>query len=180
MQNTSLTLNTTDNPQAGEEPGKPLAPLWIFKMMNPIMKGLLRSPLRRLLDGTLVLLTYTGRKTGKQYAIPIGYFVWGEGELLSFSSARWWTNLRNDAPVTLLLKGRRVQAIPTVIEEHEAMINTLEEFITRLGPRAARRPPIGLPRDRKPTRDDLRNVPRGIALVHFQLTWRFKEENYER
>jgi hypothetical protein len=44
---------------------------------EPVMKALLRSPLHRLLDGTLVLLTYTGRKTGKQYTIPIGYFVWG-------------------------------------------------------------------------------------------------------
>ena len=130
--------------------------------MNPIMKGLLRSPLHRLLDGTLVLLTYTGRKTGRQYTIPIGYFAWEEGELMSFSSARWWTNLRSSPPVTLLLKGHRVQAIPTVID-------TLEEFIKRLGPRATRRLPIGLPRDREPTRDDLRNVPRGIALVQFQL-----------
>ena len=169
MQDSFSIRNNTDRPQAGEEPGKPLAPLWIFRIMNPVMKGLLRSPLHRLLDGTLVLLTYTGRKTGKQYTIPIGYFVWGEGELLSFSSARWRTNLRDGAPVTLLLKGRRVQAVPTVIEEHEAVINTLEEFIKRLGPRATGRLPIGLPRDREPTWDDLRNVPRGIALVHFQL-----------
>jgi hypothetical protein len=77
MQNAPLTPNTTDHPQAGEEPGKPLAPLWIFKIMNQVMKGLLRSPLHRLLDGTLVLLTYTGRRTGKQYTFPIGYFVWG-------------------------------------------------------------------------------------------------------
>jgi hypothetical protein len=167
--NNASSPDTTDHPQAREEPEKPLAPLWIFKVMNPIMKGLLRSPLHRLLDGTLVLLTYTGRKTGKQYTIPIGYFAWGEGELLSFSSARWWTNLRGGAPVTLLLKGRRVQAVPTVIEEHEAVIDTLEEFIRRLGPGAARRLPIGLPRDREPTREDLLNVPQGIALVHFQL-----------
>ena len=117
-----------------------------------------------------MLLTYTGCKTGKQYTIPIGYFVWGQGELMSFSSARWWTNLRSSKSVWLLLKGRRVQAVPTVIEEREAVIDTLEEFIKRLGPRAARRLPIGLPRDREPTRDDLRNVPQGIALVHFKLT----------
>ena len=169
MNNASLTPNTTDRPQAGEEPGKPNAPLWIFKVMNPIMKGLLRSPLHRLLSGTLMLVTYTGSKTGKQYTIPIGYFAWGQGELMSFSSARWWTNLRSSPQVTLLLKGHREQAVPTVIEEHEAVIDTLEEFIRRLGPRAARRLPIGLPRDREPTRDDLRNVQRGIALVHFQL-----------
>lgn len=37
MQDTSLTPNTTDRPQTGEEPGKLLAPLWMFKIMNPIM-----------------------------------------------------------------------------------------------------------------------------------------------
>ena len=169
MQVSFSIRKNTERPQAREEPGKPLAPMWIFKVMNPIMKGLLRSPLHRLLSGTLMLITYTGRKTGKQYTIPIGYFVWGEGELMSFSSARWWTNLRGGTPVTLLLKGRRVQAVPTVIEKREAVIDTLEEFIKRLGPRAARRLPIGLPRYRESTRDDLRNVPRGIALVHFQL-----------
>ena len=165
--------NSTERPQAREEPGQPLAPLWIFKVMNPIMKGLLRSPLHRLLSGTLMLLTYTGCKTGKQYTIPIGYFVWGKGELMSFSSARWWTNLRSSPPVRMLLKGRRVQAVPTVIEEREALIDTLEEFIKRLGPCAARRLPIGLPRDREPTRDDLRDVPQGIALIHFRIVERF-------
>jgi hypothetical protein len=169
MQASFSIRNNTERPQVGEEPGKPLAPLWIFKVMNPIMKGLLRSPLHRLLSGMLMLVTYKGRKTGRQYTIPIGYFVWGQGELMSFSSARWWTNLRSSPPVTLLLKGRRVQAIPTVIEQREVIIDTLEEFIKRLGPHTARRLPIGLPRDREPTRDDLRNVPRGIALVHFQL-----------
>ena len=168
MNNTSAP-NTTDRPQAGEEAGKPLAPMWIFKVMNPIMKGLLCSPLHRLLSGMLMLVRYKGCKTSKQYTIPIGYFVWGQGELMSFSSARWWTNLRSGPPVTLLLNGHRVQAIPTVIEQHEAVIDTLEEFIKRLGPRAAQRLPLGLPRDREPTPDDLRNVPQGIALIHFQF-----------
>jgi len=61
-----------------------------------------------------------------------------------------------------------------VIEEHEAVINTLEEFIKRLGPPAARRLPIGLPHDREPTRDDLHNVPQGIVLIHFKIAERFK------
>ena len=112
MKDSISRRNNRDRPQAGEEPGKPLAPLWIFKVMNPIMKG-------------------------------------------------------------LLLKGHRVQAVPTVIEEREGVIDTLEEFIKRLGPRAARRLPFGLPRDREPTRDDLRNVPQGIALIHFRIVEAF-------
>ena len=174
MQDFFSRRNKIDLTQNGEETGKPLAPLWVFKVMNPIMKGLLRSPLHRLLSGTLMLVTYKGRKTGKQYTIPIGYFAWGQGELMSFSSARWWTNLRSSPSVTLLLKGHRVQAIPTVIEKREEIVDTLEEFIKRLGSRTARRLPIGLPRDREPTRDDLRNVPRGIALIHFRIVERFE------
>ena len=104
MNDTFSRPNITERPLAREEAGQSLAPLWIFKVMNPIMKGLLRSPLHRLLCGILMLLMYTGCKTGKQYTIPIGYFVWGQGELMSFSSARWWTNLRSSPPVRLLLK----------------------------------------------------------------------------
>ena len=80
-----------------------------------------------------MLLTYTSRKTGTPYTIPIGYFVWDTDELMAFSSARWWTNVRDGTPVTLLLQGQQVEAIPTAIHERGAVIKTLEKFIERLG-----------------------------------------------
>jgi hypothetical protein len=46
MSNTLTTPKRTDRPPASA--AKPLAPLWIFKAMNPSMKALLRSPLHRL------------------------------------------------------------------------------------------------------------------------------------
>ena len=72
-------------------------------------------------------------------------------------------------PVTLLLRGQPVEAIPTLIHEREAVINTLEQFVKRLGAKTAHRLPIGLPRDREPTRADLEAAPPGIAFVHFKL-----------
>jgi hypothetical protein len=51
-----------------------------------------------------MLLTYTGRRTGRAYTIPVGYFVWDADALMAFSSARWWTNLRDEKPVRLLLQ----------------------------------------------------------------------------
>jgi len=62
-------------PPAGDEAAKPLAPLWLLRL-NPLMRALLRSPLHGLLSGMLMLLSYTGRKSGKVYTIPIGYFLW--------------------------------------------------------------------------------------------------------
>jgi hypothetical protein len=137
-----------------------MALLWLFRALNPLMPALLRSPLHGLLSGMLMLLSYRGRKSGKVYTIPIGYFVWGTDELMGFTSARWWTNLRDGAPVTLLLKGQRLQAVPTVIHEREAVISTLEEFIGRLGLATARKLPVGLPADRAPTQVELRAIPR--------------------
>lgn len=166
------SASTPGHPAPVHPPGasaRPLYPLWIFKGMNSVMKWILRSPLHGLMSGSLMLLTYRGQGTGTHYSIPIGYFRWAPDEVMAFSSARWWTNLRGGAPVTLLLNGQQLQAIPTVIEERDAVIDTLEEFLHRLGPKAARRLPIGLPRDRTPTRQDLLAAPQSIALVHFQI-----------
>jgi len=164
--------NDPKRPPAGDEAAKPLAPLWLFRALNPLMRALLRSPLHGLLSGMLMLLSYTGRKSGKVYTIPIGYFVWGTDELMAFTSARWWTNLRGGTPVTLLVKGQRLEAVPTVIHEREAVVGTLEEFITRLGLATARKLPVGLPADREPTQAELRAIPPNCTFIHFKISER--------
>lgn len=74
-----------------------------YKIANPIVKALLRSPLHRIASGSLTLLHFTGRKSGRRYTTPLSYVrkrdtVW----LLSAHSTRWWMNLRGgDAPVAL-------------------------------------------------------------------------------
>lgn len=163
-------MTTTKNPQRPEGTKPP--PLWLFRTLNPLMRAVLRSPFHGLLSGMLMLLSYTGRKSGKTYTIPIGYFAWGEGELMAFSTARWWTNLVGGASVTLLVKGQQLQAVPTVIHEHEAVVGTVKEFITRLGLATARKLPIGLPADREPTQADLAKVPPNATFVHFKVSSR--------
>jgi hypothetical protein len=158
-------VSTSDSRQAA----KPMAPLWIFKIANPIVRALLRSPLHGRMSNMLLLITYKGRKSGKSYTHPIGYFAWDTDELMAFTSARWWVNVLDGKPVTLLLRGRQIQAIPTPIHEREAVISTLEQFVKRLGAKTAQKLPIGLPRDREPTRADLEAAPSGIALIHFKL-----------
>lgn len=155
--------------KSNSEKAKPLAPLWIFKIANPIVSALLRSPLHGVMSNMLMLITYRGRKSGKLFTHPIGYFEWDKDELMAFTSARWWVNMLDGRPVTLLLRGQQIEAIPTPIHERQEVINGLEEFVKRLGTKTAQRLPIGLPRDREPTRDDLEAAPPGIALVHFKL-----------
>ncbi len=81
------TTNDSKRPPAGDAGTKP-PPLWLFRALNPLMRALLRSPFHGLLSGMLMLLSYTGRKSGRTYTIPIGYFDWDAGELMAFTSAQ--------------------------------------------------------------------------------------------
>ena len=40
---------------------------------NPIMIWLLRSPFHKMLSGSIVLLTLTGRKSGRTIEVPVNY-----------------------------------------------------------------------------------------------------------
>ena len=59
------------------DPAEPPFPPWVFKwIMNPAIKLILRSPLHGLMSKRLLLITFTGRKSGKQFTTPLGY-EWG-------------------------------------------------------------------------------------------------------
>ncbi len=80
------------------------------RAFNPLMMAVVRSPLERFVRPRTVLVTYTGRKTGHSYTIPVWAKVDGDALRIAVglpAQKRWWRNLRGDgAPVTVLL-GRR-------------------------------------------------------------------------
>ena len=76
------------------------------KLYNPIVMWLLRSPLHSLVDKNTMLITVTGRKTGKSYTFPVSYIRNGETLLvISQRNRTWWKNLCDGAPVTIFLQG---------------------------------------------------------------------------
>ena len=44
-----------------------------FLIINPIMRTLLRSPLHGLLSDSLMLITYTGRRSQRKFTTPVRY-----------------------------------------------------------------------------------------------------------
>lgn len=71
---------------------------------------LLRSPLHRLVSGSLVLVGYRGRRSGRRFTVPVTYAETG-GDLIIFvghaERKSWWRNLRGGAEVEVRLRGRR-------------------------------------------------------------------------
>jgi hypothetical protein len=116
-----------------------------------------------------MLLSYEGRTSGRAYTIPIGYVWWDDDEVVSFSSRRWWVNLREDRRVTVVIRGRAYEARPVVEAALELRAELLEELVRRHGPRAVRALFLGLPPDRAPSRAEAMDVAGRTAVVRFRL-----------
>lgn len=84
-------------------------PFAVFnRTLNPLVRGLLSSPLHRPLSGRLALITVTGRKSGTVYTIPVLYKRSGDKVEIPIEwpdRKRWWRNLRGGAPIKLRLRG---------------------------------------------------------------------------
>lgn len=85
------------------------------------MKFVLRSPMHRMVSKTILLLTFTGCKSGKTFTTPVDYSQDGD-QVYIFTHANWWKNLRGGAPVTLRIRGREFQGLAEPVAEDKQAI----------------------------------------------------------
>ena len=100
------------------------------------MRALLRSPLHGLLSGSLLLVTYTGRRTGRTFTIPVLYAEVGVDLVVYVGRSRekvWWRNLRGGAPVRVRLRGEELAGTGTAVVDDPEL---REKYLARF-PRAA-------------------------------------------
>lgn len=102
--------------------------LFTRRVGNPLVRFVLSSPLHRPLSGSLLVLSYIGRRSGRRRAIPVQWAPFGDDlALVAARAARksWWRNFRDPAPVVITLRGRRNRAIAEVLrgEERDAGVS---------------------------------------------------------
>jgi hypothetical protein len=151
----------------------PRKPPLMVRMLNPVVKPLLRSRLHGMMSGKVVLLSFSGRKSGQRYATPVGYAQPDERTLLLGTFGRWWRNLRGGAPVTVWLRGVERQATATPISDVDGVIEGFRQ-INAASPSAAktlgRANKIGFGPDGQPMRDDIvRAHANGLVIVRVSL-----------
>jgi deazaflavin-dependent oxidoreductase (nitroreductase family) len=65
-----------------------------------------------------MLITVTGRRSGRRYTIPVGYQR--EGDLLTILASEapkklWWRNLHDPAPVDVRVRGKALQGTAVLV-----------------------------------------------------------------
>jgi hypothetical protein len=101
------------------------------RVANVCLVALLRSPLHRLGSGSLLLITYCGRSTGRHFTIPVMYAE-RAGTLTIYvghaERKKWWHNLRGGAAVEVRLRGKRLAGRATVVDDGAAAATYLERY----------------------------------------------------
>lgn len=123
--------------RADNEPGYvetrgPPVPDVAYKVINPLMALILRSPLHSVVGASVMLLTFTGKQSGREYT----------------THSPWSRTLKGGQPVTLQLQGARREGVATPHHttphpDPETVASHVQEFIARRGVDAARRSASG-------------------------------------
>jgi deazaflavin-dependent oxidoreductase (nitroreductase family) len=131
----------------------------IMRAVNVPMRAALSLPFATPLSGNLMLIAYTGRKSGKAYRQPVSYARDGD-VLLTPGGGRWTLNLAGGRPVRIRLRGRWSPARAELVTD-PAEVERLLGVIGEKNPRATRFIPI-------PRRPDGRLQPEALdaALRH--------------
>jgi deazaflavin-dependent oxidoreductase (nitroreductase family) len=100
----------------------------IFRVVNVPMRGLLSLPFATPISRRLMLVHFSGRKTGKAYRQPVSYVEDGDG-LLTPGGGNWKLNLSEDQPVRIRLRGRNVEARPELVRDLQEVERLLKQMM---------------------------------------------------
>jgi len=107
---------------------KPLKPISDY-----LVRMILQSPFHKLIGEKTALIEFTSRQSGRVACQPIRYFR--KGNIIQALCERgkdWWKNIKDGAPVKLVLDGKKYQGWAEVIEETDKIIKEWRFFVRSL------------------------------------------------
>lgn len=136
--------------------------------VNSAMKFILSSPLHGMVSKSVLLISFTGRKSGKTYTTPVSYSQEGD-QVTIFTHANWWRNLRGGAPVSLHIRGRELQGLAEPVAEDKDLIAAGLAAHLRKVPSDAKFYGVTLDEGGNPKEEEVEKAVQSVVMVHIQL-----------
>ena len=143
--------------------------LWF--LINPVVAFLARSPLHFIISHQVLVIQFKGRKSGKQYLVPVSYHEHESSyTCVTLRSNIWWRNLKEVSHTKIWLKGTLKNAqIDLEFHNDQIVENTLRDLVTnnRVDAYFAK---IKLNKDGSPDSDDLIQAGKIHTVLKFTIT----------
>jgi hypothetical protein len=137
--------------------------------MNATLSLLLRSPLHGLMSDKLMLISFTGRKSGKKFTTPVTYTRINDTTVAFFSNGNWWKNLEGGAPVTVLIAGRTYTAQAEPTRDVATVERETRAYLKKNGLKNARFIGLDIDTTREPTDAEYLAIARQRVIVYVRL-----------
>ena len=143
--------------------------LWF--LINPVVAFLARSPLHFLISHQVLVIQFKGRKSGKQYLVPVSYHEHESSyTCVTLRSNIWWRNLKEVSHTKIWLKGTLKNAqIDLEFNNDQIVESTLRDLVTnnRVDAYFAK---IKLNKNGSPDSDDLIQAGKIHTVLKFTIT----------
>jgi len=142
----------------------------LWRLINPFVVFILRSPLHFLASKNLIFITFQGRKSKKTFNIPVSYHREGNDLIaLTLKQNLWWKNLRmlNRTQITLL--GKKEDVGLTIVDQDTQFIKEKMRELIIEKPIDAYFAKVKLDNNKLPVEEDLVVASQKHIVLKFTL-----------
>ena len=142
----------------------------LWRLINPLVVFILRSPLHFLASKNLIFITFQGRKSRKTFNIPVSYHREGNNLIaLTLKQNLWWKNLKmlNRTQITLL--GKKEDVGITIVDQDTQFIKEKMRELIIEKPIDAYFAKVKLDNNKLPVEEDLEEASQKHIVLKFTL-----------
>ncbi|MGV0813745.1 hypothetical protein ABQF34_17430 [Mycolicibacterium boenickei] len=110
----------------------------MMRVVNPALRFMLRTPLAGAARHQFMVLTVRGRKTGRQYAIPLSAHL-VDNTLYAMTDAGWKHNFRDGATAEVLHNGQTTTMRGELIKDRATVAELFRRCAESYGVKRAQR-----------------------------------------
>ena len=142
----------------------------LLRAVNPVLRFLLGTPLAGSARKQMMVVSFKGRKTGRQYSIPLSAHVI-ENQLYALTSAPWKNNFRDGTDTEVLHDGKRTPMRGELITDPAVVADLSHRCAESYGvKRAQRMMGLGFRDQRIPTLEEFTEAARREHMTAVKLT----------
>jgi hypothetical protein len=142
----------------------------LVRVVNPILKQVLRLPIAGPALHSLMVVSFTGRKSGRHYSLPLSAQLIDD-ILYVLTAAKWKYNFRDGATAQVLHDGKTKTMRGELIEDKAHVTDLYVRCAESYGAtRAARSMGLAFPDDQMPTHDQFAEAVDELHLTAIRFT----------
>ena len=142
----------------------------LLRAVNPVLRSLLGTPLAGPARKQMMVVSFKGRKSGRQYSIPLSAHMI-DNQLYALTSAPWKNNFRDGADAEVLHDGKKTPMRGELITDPTVVADLSHRCAESYGvKRAKRMMGLGFRDQRTPTVEEFREAAQREHMAAVKLS----------